>query len=327
MTQLLHWAVNNSNATQLAELMQKYKNNDLTLKDMYGQELLDAVFQESTEMRDAIAILADFRNASLPDEELEEAVELLRDLCEQVDNAGNMHRNGGLRPLLELGALDDAAGRGLAIRSSALWSLGVAVQNNAPVQAELLGIGGLEALVGLLPKCARSDGGGAGFCAKLIFALSGLVRNDAAIQAAADGLGLFGWLLDAGVVHPEVAVAKKAMGLVETVLAQSPELPFLDTLAARRSALEAALLPRVAGAGTDVDVGEKVLGLVRRLAELRPFLFSATFRAELSAAAATAVSACAGLNGDGDDGCGSLAERAREADLALTARELGDEEL
>jgi len=89
----------------LKELMQKYQDNNLTIKDVYGQDVLDALFvNEASIMQDSIKQVSSFSNESVPDEELEGALATLRDLVEQVDNAGNLHRMGGLRPLLDLGA-------------------------------------------------------------------------------------------------------------------------------------------------------------------------------------------------------------------------------
>merc|ERR1712232_1081898 len=194
MTELLHWAIEHGDPEKQKEVLAMYKENNLTLKDVYGQDLIDALFvNEGNVMKDLSVTIADFRNETKTDEELEEALTALQDFVEQVDNAGNLHRMGGLSPLLEIGVTADGAKRGAEIQALALWTMGVAVQNNPPVQDDLLRIGALEQMVSrLLLGCGESDGSHSPqYCNKLLFALSGLVRNNATIQAAADKQGLF----------------------------------------------------------------------------------------------------------------------------------------
>merc|ERR1719218_520077 len=164
-----------------------------------------------------------FANASITDDDLEGALERLEELVEQVDNAGNLHRMGGLKPLLDLGVAGLLVGdvrRSESVRSLALWTLGVAVQNNPPVQADLVDIGGLPSLLQRLPLCAgpsqkpadmKDPPAGDEYCSKLLFAISGLVKNNQTIQASADTHGLFDWLLDFGISHSSASIAKKSL--------------------------------------------------------------------------------------------------------------------
>jgi len=196
MQQMLNWAINNSDPERLKELTLKYKENNLTIKDVYGQDMIDALFvNEGSVLKEMSTNIADFANASVTDDDLENSLTRLQELVEQVDNAGNLHRNGGLKPLLELGVSDALVSsqpvevtRSESVRSLALWTLGVAVQNNAPVQEELLGIGGLPLLIRRLPVCTGGINGqgdaGSEYCGKLIFAISGLVKNNETIQTA-----------------------------------------------------------------------------------------------------------------------------------------------
>ena len=166
---------------------------------------------------------------------LEAALEELEELLHQVDHvkisvrgaykyeigapeAGNLNRMGGMRPLLasSLAFLDPNHGLGAgsqhraqrggpgapfgfenirsqeAIRSLALWALGVAVQNNAPVQEELHGLQGLTRLAERLRR-----GGGEAFEGKLLFCLSGLLKNAVAYQLEAEQLGVNDWMMEA----------------------------------------------------------------------------------------------------------------------------------
>jgi len=347
MSELLHWAVQHSDADRIKELMEKYREQNLTITDVYGKDLVDALFvNEASVMQEMIEQIIDFHNASMPEEQLQDALERLQELVEQVDNAGNLHRMGGLAPLLDLAVCEERAAE---TRTLALWTVGVAVQNNPPVQADLLGLQGLKRLVDLLPRCDIVSGfangsaaeSGVGdirdrraspeYCGKLLFTLSGLVRNDAATQAAADDLGLFDWLLDVGARHEYAAVAKKALSLLDIVLAQNPALPFLDrVLDARQDVVALALIARVQGAGggnPDMDAVEKVLRLINRFLSLRPMLFARDFRSQLDLAVHRVTQDCVHARGAGDEGCEGLAELAKDVDTALAARDVGDEEL
>lgn len=354
MEDLLHWAVQNSDPERLKEVIAKYKDSNLTLKDVYGQETMDALFfDEYALVRDLIRQAADFRNASLPDENLEAVLARLEEFAEQIDNAGNLHRMGGLAPLVDLGLDDDPlrpSGRPSEVRVQALLTLGVAVQNNPPVQEDLLSLDGLRRLAARLPACggghsagpagasssspgeAGAPKEGAQVCGKLLYVLSGLVKNNGTIQADAGRLGVFDWLLGPGAAHGSLAVAKKSMGLLETVLAQSPELPFLAGAPAEgQASAAAALLAHVRGATGaeegDTDVPEKALRLVSRLLSIRPMLFPAGFQQELADASAVARKRCEGAFGPGDELCEGLAGLASHCHLMLTARDISDDEL
>jgi hypothetical protein len=327
MQELLNWATTHSDPERVKELMKKYQDTNLTIKDIYGQEVFDALFvDEGGVMKEAIAELRQIRNESVPDEDLEKALWRLQEMVEQVDNAGNLHRMGGLEPLLDLAA---GTQRSSDLRTLALWTLGVAVQNNAPVQADLHSLDGLSRLVPLLERCGTPEAPafveGADYCGKLIYCLSGLTRNDLAAQASADKLGLFLWLVDVGIRSASPAVSKKSIGLLDITLAQSPDLPFLNSLATRREALTATFMGLIGK--PDVDHAEKALNVVTRLLSLRPFLFGDGFRAKLADSARTAVGNCERVNSVGDELCTGIAELAETADSALAAQELPDDSL
>jgi len=327
MQDLLNWGIQNSDPERLKELMQKYKDKNLTIKDVYGQDMIDAMFvNEGSVMKDMVVQIADFENQSVSDDNLEASLERLNELVEQVDNAGNLHRMGGLRPLLDLGL---GHVRSEPVRALALWTLGVAAQNNHPVQADLMDMGGLPLLLGSLPLCtgskANEEAAGHEYCGKLLFAISGLVKNNQTIQASADSQGLFDWLLDKGMEHPHLGIVKKSLALLDITLSQSPNLQFLSSLPAKQDVASTSLLAHIAG--SDMDAAEKALRLVNRLLSLRPMLFRPSFRPELLEAVASAVKKCEHLHGPGDEICDALADLAKHADLALAARELSDDEL
>lgn len=328
MSQLLHWAVQNSDPEKLKELMKKYQEHNLTLKDVYGQDVLDAMFvDEGSEMLGLIAQVSDFRNESVEDEELENAMERLQEFIEQIDNAGNLHRMGGLSPLLEIGL---TTVRPPPTRAMALWTLGIAVQNNPPVQEDVLSLDGLRRLSASLSHCGEVESD-LQYCGKLIFATSALVKNNATTQAEASSLGVFDWLLEVGVGHRSLSVAKKCIGLLETVLAQNPDVPFLKTLAGKQTTLAQSLLKHVRGESgaeeTDTDTAEKALRLVTRLLSLRPMLFPPDFKPGLQAAVQVSLARCERAFGAEDELCTGLQELADSAALMLTAREVTDEEL
>lgn len=342
MSRLLHWAVQHSDPERLKEVMRKYKDNNLTLKDVYGQEVWDALFtDEASVMKTLIRQIADFRNTSVEDAVLDDSLERLEEFIEQVDNAGNLHRMGGLWPLLAL-AVEPA--RPPATRARALWTLGVAAQNNPPVQEDILSLDGLRTLAAQLPRCNGSHAGSASepasgaeapldaqYCGKLLFAISAIVKNSATIQEQASALGIFDWLLSAGAAHPALPVAKKALGLLETVLAQNAEVGFVKSLPLEQEGLAEVLLAHVRGETgaeeSNSDTVEKALRLIVRLLGVRPMLFPATFQARLAAAAAEARQRCERSFGTGEEICETLQSLANTSDFILTARDVADGDL
>merc|ERR1711908_193504 len=123
------------------------------------------------------------------------------------------------------------------------------------------GLQGLEKLFARLPLCgdpasevATSQKVAPQYCGKLLYSLSCLVKNQQPIQMAADRLGLFDTLLNILPYHSS-PVVKKVLGILDTVLAQNPELPFLDTLAARQGAIGKDLITLVSGVTLRVGDG------------------------------------------------------------------------
>jgi len=333
MEDLLHWAVQHSDPERLKELMQKYKDSNLTLKDVYGKEVMDALFvNEASAMQTLINEISDFRNASVEDDSLVASLDRLEEFVEQIDNAGNLHRMGGLAPLLDLGLGHE---RGEEARAQALLTLGVAVQNNAPVQQDVMTVDGLSRMMALLPKCDARQGKpqeGTLVCIKLLFALSGLLKNDLPIQAEASRLGILNWLLGPGLLHPSMSVAKKSMGLLETILAQNPEIQFTPALTSADIATASkALLDHLQGRSDDqpldLDVADSALRLISRLLSQQPLLFPASFRSELTSAVSKSLDRCRDAYGDIDEFCSGLTTVATAVDTMLTAQDIPNDEL
>jgi len=318
MSELLHWAIENSDPELLKNLTEKYKEQNLTTKDIYGQDVIDAFFKtEGDVLSEQIAIIQDYRNHSLPESEVQAALEELEEVLHQVDHAGNLHKMGGMQPMLDLALGTD---REEATRALALWALGVAVQNNAPVQRDLHSLGGLQRMASHLPRCGGTPGqvqdASAAFCGKLLFAISGLSKNSNVLQAEADHLGVPDWMIAVGLKHDSAAVVKKALGYLDILLAQNPEAPFLDR--ATPAELVDPLLELVRGRdGPDVDTSEKAISLFSRLCELRPGEFAAHAK-ELEAAAAVARQSCLTSSGGDSEACFGLETAALEVCQPLT---------
>eukprot|EP00439_Symbiodinium_sp_Y106_P077874 s16_g16.t1 len=84
-----------------------HKEQNLTTKDIYGQDVIDAFFKtEGDVLSEQIAIIQDlmhdYRNHSLPESEVQAALEELEEVLHQVDHAGNLHKMGGMQPMLDL---------------------------------------------------------------------------------------------------------------------------------------------------------------------------------------------------------------------------------
>lgn len=331
MQHLLQWALNNSDPERLKEYMADMKEGNSSIADLYGQDVLDALFfDESSVLQQLVGAIRGFHNVSVTDEDVIEHLEVLRDLVEQIDNAANLHRMGGLVPLFEMSTSTD---RGNAVRTEAIWSLGVAVSNNPEVQSDLIGLGALETWAKRLSTrapegCAEEPDGTVGhfdFCNKLLFALSALVRNNETIQQAADELGVFDWMADYGLHHSSAKVSKKAMGILDIVVAQNPKLSFLDRLPSRQEAMGASLLKSIKG--TDVDAVEKALRVLQRFLSLRPFLFSDDLRKEVSSSVHDAMGTCEKQYGVGDEICLGLDGMGKHLDLTFAARDIDESEL
>jgi len=222
-----------------------------------------------------------------------------------------------------------------------LLVLGVATQNNPPVQADVLSLGGLERILALLPKCSQSGEEGPAYCGKLLFAISALVRNDVEIQESASDKGLFQWLVREGLMSKSVGNVKKAMGILETVIGQNPNLPFIGALVddqQLQDGLASSLLDYVRDS-SDVDAPEKALRLFGRLLESNGLLFTSTiihhedgrqtkFLDALEQAAFVAVKRCEVGAGPGDELCENLKALATEAlDAGKVAQHLQSQEL
>jgi len=334
MTELLHWGLEHSDSEQLKEMMAKYSDSNLTLKDVYGQDLLDALFvDESGIMKESILQISDHQNNSLADDELEKSITHLQELVEQVDNAGNLHRMGGLEPLLEIAS----GSRGSPLKAMALWTLGIAVQNNEPVQNDLLSIDGLARLATQLPNCSTSSASASSIeheklCSKLLFALSSLIRNNETTQAAAAVHGVFDWFLQNGIRHHSVGITKKSMAMLDTVLAQNHDPALLGDVQQHQGSLAKAILGTLGdhtNRDLDFDLAEKGLMLLNRFLSVQPMLFSASapsFRSNLAEAVRHATRLCEGNAGDGEL-CGELVTLGERADSVLAANDISDEEL
>mmetsp|Transcript_60015 Transcript_60015/g.140256 ORF Transcript_60015/g.140256 Transcript_60015/m.140256 type:complete len:370 (+) Transcript_60015:61-1170(+) len=322
MSELLHWAIEHSDPEVMKNLTERYKEQNLTIQDVYGQEVIDAFFKnEGDVMSEQIAVIQDFRNSSVPESHLRAAMEELEELLHQIDHAGNLRRMGGMQPLLDLALGDE---REEETRTLALWALGVAVQNNAPAQKDLHELGGLQSLAAQLQLCrgAEAEGPSPPYCAKLLFALSGLLKNAPYLQLAADGLGVSDWMIQVGAEYPSAAVVKKALGYLDILLAQNPEVPFLDRAAETSQAVVATLLKLVAGSDTlDVDASEKALAVFSRLIALRPDAFG-RFAQALEEAARSARRRCEQSLGQGEEVCLALEEAAAEVGTHLPKGEL-----
>merc|ERR1712150_111992 len=127
--------------------------------------------------------------------------------------------------------------------------------------------------------------------------------------------GVFDWLLDEGVQHRSLAVAKKSLALLDTVLAQNSDLPFLDRLHSRQDKIVNVLVGHVRSHGADsvdTDEAEKALRLVNRFLSLRPVLFASGFRRELANAVQDLTRSCELSFGADNEICEGLAGLARQ---------------
>lgn len=109
-----------------------------------------------------------FTTATSTLEEREAALDELNFLTENLDNANDLPKMGGLAPLVA--ALQDPAS---GIRERAAWTLGTCAQNNDSFKKLLMASGGVELLLKMLQEDAVPE-----VRSKALFCMSGLLRNN-----------------------------------------------------------------------------------------------------------------------------------------------------
>ncbi|KAF4665139.1 hsp70 nucleotide exchange factor fes1 [Perkinsus chesapeaki] len=219
---LLHASIRYSDPERMKELAEEYKKSGKTIADVLGEDFLKNF------LTDPSVIMQNIVNEALVDvpanRTVEERVNLLEqlvDLVSQVDNAMNLNKMGGLRPLVHLFA-GDGGNATASERTAAGWALGTALSNNEGVQSILLEEfpDALDVMFKTLNESVNNDE--PGLAAKSAFCLSALIRNNFALQEAAGESSQLRLLVD-NFDRYGPAVGSKIATLLTTVIRQQQD--------------------------------------------------------------------------------------------------------
>ena len=147
MNELLDWGITNSDPEELRRRAEAGEQRKLTPLD---KEMLEVLLGQPTAaaMRSCLVKLEpEARKAAGGDEAALLALEELEFHCEDLDNANDLAKMGGVRALLDVGA-DAVAGD--EVREMALGVVAAGLQNNPPFQKACVSLGVPEAMLRLL---------------------------------------------------------------------------------------------------------------------------------------------------------------------------------
>ncbi|CAK9264036.1 unnamed protein product [Sphagnum jensenii] len=168
MESMLQWAIGHSDPEKLkgaAKEAMRLTPTQLEKRRSDIKELMDRLKMPSDAELMKIAI-ADLQNSSLSAEDRERALQELLVLVEPIDNANDLDKLGGLKPVID--ELDRPEEE---LRTLAAWVLGKASQNNLVVQKQVLKGGALPRLMEMTHSNSSAE------AVKALYAVSAIVRN------------------------------------------------------------------------------------------------------------------------------------------------------
>ncbi|KAL7241383.1 hypothetical protein ACSBR2_006906 [Camellia fascicularis] len=257
---MLQWSIGHSDPAKLketAENVQRLSPDKLKKRQMEIKELVERLKMPSDAQLMQIAV-DDLNNSSLPSEYHHRALQELLILVEQIDNANDLHKLGGLSVIIrELNNPDPE------IRTTSAWILGKACQNNPVVQKQVLELGGLAKLMKMVKSSFLEE------ARKALYAVSALIRNNL------DGQELFyaetGDLMLQDILsnsNIDIRLRRKSVSLVADLAEcqlqtrNIAELPFFSNHFFLRSVVDLT-------ASTDLDLQEKALVAIKNLLQLK----------------------------------------------------------
>ncbi|KAI0651140.1 armadillo-type protein [Trametes meyenii] len=221
MENLLRWSIANSEPRG-ADQPPPQPRSDL------DPGVIDTILgrPDSELMKEALAIAVD---ESKDEDDRVQALDNFEMLIEHIDNAIDLEK---LKMWEPLHALLTNPSSSEEIQLQVLWVLGTAVQNNPAAQNAYLSLSPLPALLTFLSPSTRAGK----TRSKAVYALSGLLKhNAAAVRALADAGG---WaVLRDALQDPDITVRRKVAFLLNTLLVptgdelerQAPEVPTSTT--------------------------------------------------------------------------------------------------
>ena len=173
---LLKWSLAHSDGTSPTTDAHAMSEED---KQFLERALKEGVKDEPARMQEIMAEvvgLLDTQGCAAKGAHLEDVLEELRDITEQIDMARVFVRFGGLQCLM--GLLESPEPLTVELRSVAAGVIGTLAQNNLEVQDAIFTQGTVDRLARL---CLATDT--AALAAKVLYAISCIVRNHAAAEA------------------------------------------------------------------------------------------------------------------------------------------------
>ncbi|KAK8967132.1 hypothetical protein KSP40_PGU015744 [Platanthera guangdongensis] len=166
---MLQWAIGHSDVEKLKEKannVQRSSPAELKQRQLKLKELMEKLKMPSDAELMKVAI-DDLSNYSISIEDRQRALNELLILVEDIDNANDLDKLGGLVAVIR--ELDNSEPE---IRITSAWILGTASQNNAPVQNQVLSLGVLVRLMSMAKSSSIEE------AIKALFAISSLIRNN-----------------------------------------------------------------------------------------------------------------------------------------------------
>jgi HEAT repeat protein len=236
---------------------------------------------DSDKMKENIAILT--KEGATPAER-EEALEELNALCESIDNACDLHKVGGLVPVLA--TLTDPSA---VLRAKAAWLLATCAHNNPRVQRQLLDLSPspLPVLLQLLSTDENGE-----VRAKALSALSGILKNNPV--ACDEFTRLNGWTTMARALQGNDLNFHRKLTFILTQFLQTS--PAIKELLSDSQAIQPVLHLLEY---SDPDLVEKALDLLQRVVADSP-VYAAKWREAGSTKALEALKARIGGMGEED---------------------------
>ncbi|KAF5373760.1 hypothetical protein D9758_000937 [Tetrapyrgos nigripes] len=180
-------------------------------KDL-NPEIIDMILGKSDaeQMKEDMAIAIDHQRS---EDERVDALDHLEMLIEQIDNANNLEKLKMWEPLHELLTSDSSTD---PVVLQALWVIGTALQNNPAAQDSYLKLNPLPTLASFLSPSTSTT---PQLRSKVIYALSGLLKQNAPALASMEKEGTDGWTkLRQGLQDPDISVRRKIAFLLDALL-------------------------------------------------------------------------------------------------------------
>lgn len=255
---LLKWSLAHTDGTAPTDVKAMSEEDKKFLERVMKEGIKDEPARMREIMQHIMSML-DLSSCASQEEHIEEILEELRDMTEQIDMATLFTKFGGVQCLI--GIIESPESLGVDVRSLAAGVIGTLAQNNLEVQDTIYNNGTVDKLSLL---CLSVDS--VQLSAKLLYAISCIVRNHAAAEAHFV-LSYCARVFSRALKPAQPVLARRAVFLANALLTSdnSNDTPLREQLV---EALVPAVLPFLHC--DDVDLREGTLRLLISLASTRP---------------------------------------------------------